>query len=421
MTSYNAKVSHNIEQIKQDIEKAGSQDELVEVIKQVASHPGPLDYQDNLYRIFCGLSLSLALVSLVLNFFGFELPDALVSVMGMYMESSVFWYPIIGFITLGYWLEDKGWKLPLSGPVWGRLAIWGGLAVLLLFLPMWPHLYWDKWLYTLSVWLGFYSPLMGLAVHNLVIGTLLLLWLRKRSNWRKPLSDRIFLLDALYNNNLKPVSFSGESLAEGFAERFVEFKRGNEKREIQQLFEGQYQGQEHSFDYQLYKYHYVVKTTQTETDSDGNTRTRTVRKSYYRHGIMLDFPFARALCLSSDVEVRPRGEKYTSASNAFNRRFKVRARDPIVAARLLSPVLEERLTQFAEAFRNLVLEICPNGKLCVAVDADLLGVKRVYGLDKPQAFAEEIAGHTELKEIAHILDTVHEMMRYSDNNFKASA
>ncbi|MFC3153455.1 DUF3137 domain-containing protein [Litoribrevibacter euphylliae] len=420
MTSHNSQVTANIAEINARVEKATSQDELVTLIRDVENHSGPLDYDDTHYRIYTWAHLILGiLIPICIFFWGFL--GAAVTPVYWVIHYSSFWLPLWSLYILWAVLDDRNKRLPLPtifDTSWARIAVLGVLAVGLWFLYEWHILYWE-YFNLLSMLLGFYENYAGLSVHLLIIGGLLWFWLRGRAKWRDPVSEKIFLLDALFNNDLKPVKCDGKGLAKTLGEEFAEFIRGNDIRQIKDLYQGKFEGEEHSFEYQLYCFHYVKKRTETYTDAKGNTQTRTVRDHFYRHGFIVDFPYVKSLSLDADRSISFRGEKYRGTSNEFNRIFKVKAADPISAARLLSPVLEEQLVTFAKAFKSPTLEISSRGRLCVAVQDNLLSLKRKHGLENPGAFAEEIAGHTELKEVQKILDLLHELMRYTDNNFTA--
>ncbi|MGS0828123.1 DUF3137 domain-containing protein [Shewanella sp. 0m-8] len=420
MLAYNAQVTRNIAAIRTDVETAKSQEDLIALVHGVEHHQGPLDYQDNWYRFFCAVSLFFALLPIAFEL-GLVVPDFVMHILRGALSYSVIWYPMLGLATLTRYFEDKGKCLPIPGPQWGRMLLMAAVGAALNLLPQWPHWYWNMYFETLASFLGFWYPSSGFAAHNGVVGVIMLLWLRGRMKWRNKLSDTIFLKDALFNNNLQAVPFEGKKLAKELQASFKEFKRGNDLREIQSLYKSTYQGDIHQFDYQLYRFHYIIKRTETTTDANGKSTTRTVRDSYYRHGVLLDFPFAQDMSISNDFGIKGRGERYKSASNAFNHQYRVHAKELMSAARLLSPAVEEKLTVFAKQLKKPVLEFGQQGKLCLAVSDDLLAVKRVNGLDNPKAFAEELAGHTELKQMNQMLELVHEMMRFSDNNFKACA
>jgi hypothetical protein len=421
MRSHNSQVTAHIAEIKDKVEAATSQDDLVSVIRYVENHPGPLDYKDTPYRIYSWAHLSMV----VLMMLSFLLVDSIGSAgiiflpVYWFVGYSYLWLPALSFYVLWTALDDRNKRLPLpvvfdkpSVRILLSLALGAGLW----FVPMWPFIYWD-FFSLLSNFVGGFEPSFGLGVYALVIGGLLWFWLRSRKHWRNDVSERIFLLDALFNNNLKPVEFSGDSMAKSLCDEFREFKRGNDIRRIEALYKGRYEGDDLSFEYQLYYFHYVQKRTQTYKDSNGNTQTRTVRDHYYRHGILMDFPYAKALSLDGDHRIKFQGEDYRGTSNAFNKTFKAKANDPLSIARFLSPVLEERFVQFSKAFKLPTLEVSFKGRLCLAVDNDVLALKRQYGLDNPRAFAEEIEGHTDLSKLQEMLALIHDVMRFNDNNF----
>ncbi|GAL18729.1 predicted membrane protein [Vibrio maritimus] len=170
-----------------------------------------------------------------------------------------------------------------------------------------------------------------------------------RSSWRGEVSDTIFFKDAMLNNNLTAVSSGSQYTVSALQERFTEFNRGNEGYGIKGLYQGSHQiYDDYSFDYKLYKYRYVIKRTETYTDSKGKLRTRTVRSEYFRDGLLFDFPYAKGVNVSADGRLKYKGERYTSASNEFNRSFKVTANEKIEAAKLLTPAVVETLNNGLE-------------------------------------------------------------------------
>ncbi|MCL2914511.1 DUF3137 domain-containing protein [Shewanella corallii] len=410
VVSHNAKVEQNIEAIRDQVSSAETQQDLETVIEKVSNHAGPLDYQDTLYRVFFGSGLVMVILSIMAMFADDSAGKVWQSPPGsVVIAAYVYLYPVLALATLGQWLEDKGYGLPVSQSARVRLGCWGVAGALFAFMPNWPQ--------ELSYTMGFSSPVTGLMLSNLVFVILMFPWLRSRANWRKPLSDKIFLLDALFNNQLKEVPFSRKEKADELYGLFREFGRGNHLREVLALYQGRYEGEQHSFDYHLYKFHYVEKKTETYTDSDGKTRTRTVKYDYYRYGIYLQFPFAKGVSFQGDGRIFLRDKTFSGTSNDFNRIYKVSTEDTMDAARMLSPLLEEALVKFGEKFSSPVIEINRYGDMCVASKDKLLVTERVNGLDNPDAFLQEISGHTELEDLKLMLDTVHEMMRLCDNNF----
>ncbi|BDM63143.1 hypothetical protein NFHSH190041_05950 [Shewanella sp. NFH-SH190041] len=418
MMSYNARVAKNIARIRQQVDDCCSQDELVALIEQIATTKEPLDYRDKPYWCFCGLSILLGIVALWCGGWGNSLSPFWLSLGNRLLESSGYWYPALVLLTLGCWLADHHLVPPLPGRGWLQRAIWLIAGAGIGLLPMWQHFYWQGYFAFIGNLLPIPGPLLGMAAHNFLLGGGVLFWLMQRLGWRDAVSQQIFIRDALLNNQLTPVGNEHYAdLYQALAADFVDFERGNDVREICALYHGQYQGRCHHFDYQLYKFHYVVKKTVTTKDSEGNETSRTQRRDYYRYGIVLDFPYRTNLCLKACADISPKGKRYRGSSNDFNHIFTVYTANLNEAARLLSPVLEERLTQLGQYFRSMVLQINGAGRLCLAVDNDLLQAKRQHSLKNPTEFAAEIAGHTDFALLSALLDTVHEMKRFCDNNF----
>ncbi|MCB2384927.1 DUF3137 domain-containing protein [Thalassolituus alkanivorans] len=421
--THNQQVSANITRLKEKIEAATSQHDLVATIRSLEHHPGPLDYKDKPWQVigllFMGLG-GLALYSVFSRSLPYEF-DYFLSVVLFYSQ---YWLPVAIVVFWQLWREEKGkagflsryFKTPQQ-----RMAVAAGIPMIVVLMPFWGLVYWEG-LQILTLLVsggGFASYELGLPLLLLVTGGIVCWRLYQRKHWRRPLSERISLLDILFNNGLKALPFNGKEKAKELGQQFKEFIRGNDLREIQHLYQGHYEGELHRFDYRLYRFHYVVRRSETYTDSKGNTRTRVVRNSYYRHGLLLHFPFSRGLSLNAGSGISFSGEKYTTASNEFNRVFSVRADEEIVAARFLSPAVIEAMLAMAAEYSRPVLEINAGGDLCFAFsNDDILEHKRTYNLESPVEFASEIAKHDELEKLNGLLFQIHNLMRLTDNNFQ---
>ncbi|MBV7317478.1 DUF3137 domain-containing protein [Shewanella sp. NIFS-20-20] len=420
----NTQVSDNIRAIRREVEAAKSQQDLVKLVQKIEHHPGPLDYRDTWSQLFAWGSLCLGGIGLVLMFnFTLNLPAVVTNSLDLILYSSNVWYPMLLLMMILTLAVEKWNQLSLLSPLASRLVMALLLGGLCWFTPNWWYWY-VSYFKLISQVIGVTDMMAGIAIHNLIFGSLIMSLLYRRGRWREPVSDRIFIRDALFNNNLKEIMAGGSSLAHQLAADFSEFNRGNHSRQICARYQGHYQGGHCQFDYYLYRFQYVDKRTEQYTDGNGERKTRTVTITAYRDGILVKFPYSNALCLNGDSNLTSKrhcGAQYRGASNAFNRVFDIMAEDPQTAARLLSPAIEESLTHLATKLERPVIEISANNELCIAVDNTLLAVKRRYGLTKPKAFAKEISEHYELQEIKQMLACVDDMLRFSDNNFKAEA
>ncbi|SDJ67830.1 Protein of unknown function [Ferrimonas sediminum] len=423
--SHNKQVTANIRKIKEQVEQASGQQDLVELINEIKGHPGPLDYDDRLFHAIKWAMVYICTIGLFQNyvFYGYYSGD-LGYLLAEVLRNSSYLAPALFGIWVGQQCEKRNKRLPLPrflARPWLRIGLiaLGCVAVTAPF-ELWHQGYWfcvGNLIFLASGGGRLQPPeLVTLGLAIVIAG--LWFWLRKRQFWRDPVSDRIHLRDRLFNNGLTPVTIDKEAKAKELERQFREFDRGNYRREIMEMYQGHHQGDIHSFDFQVYKFHYVDKRTETYTDSEGKTKTRTTYDHYYRHGLLLQFPYAKSIAIDGDRRISYRGEKYTTASNEFNRHFRVRAKQEMTAARLLTPAVVELLSEFGRNHKRPIIEVNGSGYTCIAFDdRDLLTLKRQFGLDKPDAFAEEIAAHAELKKLTAIKTLVHHLMRLSDNNF----
>ncbi|MCG9730882.1 DUF3137 domain-containing protein [Shewanella sp. Isolate13] len=421
---HNQIVAQHIAKLRSDVDAATSQSDLLEVINQVKHHPGPLDYRDKITHAIKWLLVSASVLCIVFIFMRlwYEQVEPLAKLV---IDYSCYWLPVALSTLLVSFCHERGW-LPVPMPVNFALLVAAMVAVTI-FVPEWPKIYW-----ALMYGFGYVISVGEIDDHQfslwfvlIIASSLTWVWLDYRANWRKHLSDKIFLQDALFNNGLKQAKASAEDKVSALDKQFVEFRRGNGSRDMLQLFEGQYQGEQHCFNYKLYHFQYTVKRTQTSSDGNGGYKTKTVHEDRDRYGMLLDFPFAKGLCIDAEDEVKLKGsvyrEKYQTESNAFNDIYRVLACDKLTAARFLSPAMIETLLDLNRNFISPMVEIAPDGRLCIASTSKLIIEKRKHSLAKPDEFYKEIAGHTELKRVQKLLEAIHDLMRLSDNNFVTNA
>ena len=261
------------------------------------------------------------------------------------------------------------------------------------------------------------------AIASGVAALIALAIIQFRKNQINAISNLIFTKDIYADNELSPIKVNAKSYARELGESFGEFHRGNHSREIRSLVEGKHTGEEHTFTYRYYQFHYVNKVTYYETTSDGNGGTRRVRRTRYdhydRYGMLIDFQLAKSLEIVKSRGKKMYDERYKVASNNFNNQFKVYCNDSMDAARFLKPVIVLELVALASALRTLNLEFSDSGQLCVSFhDSNVLKSTRQFGIDHLAEFKQEIAGFTDLPKLKLLTESLHKLFKYSDNNFK---
>ncbi|MEZ9595910.1 DUF3137 domain-containing protein [Shewanella sp. 10N.261.52.F9] len=417
---HNQKVAQHIAKLRSDVDAATSQDDLLEVITQVKHHPGPLDYRDKITHSVKWLLISACVLCIFFIFMRlwYQQVEPLAKLV---IDDSCYWLPVALSTLLASFCHERGW-LPVPMVVSFTLLV-AAMALVTIYVPEWPEAYWTAlriFGYVISVG-EIDNQQFALWFILIITSSITWVWLDYRANWRKHLSDKIFLCDALFNNGLKQTKPAPEDKLDALVKQFAEFRRGSGTRDIEQMFAGQYQGEQHSFNYKLYHFQYTIKRTQTSSDGNGGYKTKTVHEHRDRYGMLLDFPFANGLCLDAEDEVKLKdsvyAEKYQTESNAFNDIYRVQACDKLTAARFLTPAMIETLLDLNRNFISPMVEIAPDGRLCIASTSKLIIEKRKHSLAKPDEFYQEIAGHTELKRVQKLLAAVHELMRLSDNNF----
>jgi len=254
-------------------------------------------------------------------------------------------------------------------------------------------------------------------------------WWRSRSI--KNLSQTIYAKDVLFDNQLSPVQVNSSAQAKMFGRRFKEFNRGNHRRDIESLYDGQFAGSEHQFPFQFYHFHYVDKriVTRTTTNSKGQVRTTTHTEydHYHRYGLIMPFSYARDIAVLSGRVSGISGfldsfgssrDTYKPSSNRFNKTYTVYTQSEMAAAKFLEPAVVTAFEEIATAFKGLNFEFNSDGDLCMSFkDNDVVSFKRTYGLDQPAEFIAELKQQNTLDKLNKALEHIHILMKHSDNNF----
>ncbi|HTM67792.1 MAG TPA: hypothetical protein VL426_00695 [Candidatus Binatia bacterium] len=237
------------------------------------------------------------------------------------------------------------------------------------------------------------------------------------------ISDIIFEKDIAFDNGLTEVEVEdGHEMYERLRERFGDFRsRGDESRYIRDLVKGEWTGTEHSFPFEYYVFHYVRVYYVTVTKKVGNQTVTTRERrteTLYRYGLLLDFPFAKGIAVTSGGGSYDYPEGFQPTSESFSGSFEVGADDRQTAARFLKPAVVLAFTEMNAHFSGLNVEIDREGKMNIAFsDSDVLDLERRSSIADPDAFEAEIRSHLALPKLRMLLQFVETLKKHNDSNF----
>lgn len=435
---HNKIVSDNIQELRDLTEEAKTEQNLIDIINKVKEHPGPLDY-DN--RMLIGISATLVYFILIgiaqFNVIGYDSPSHTVSTVSDFIGAftSLLYFtvkvmlvclPAVVSVFIVKIFEKRGVAIPLPEKLnhpFNRMSLIALLATGLFCFFL------DFYQVELSLtesllyanYRGYYiyiSPIMGVVLFIVVL--CLCFWWYLRKNWRTGLSNDIYARDILLDNELTVVDLSVDNKKEDLLDSFEVFKRGDPQlREIKALYKTYYRGEVHSFDFEVFQFEYTIVKTRTSTDSKGRRTTTRDYYTYYRQGVMVDFPWVKNVLVSSDSTHKLKGNTYKTESNDFNKKYRVYADDSMSAARLLTPSMVEFLMELEQKDKALELEFRDDGRLCMIFNGtDITSTnRRSAGLNEPDQFVEVIRAHRELKLLDQLKVKVHSIMELCDNNF----
>ena len=195
-------------------------------------------------------------------------------------------------------------------------------------------------------------------------------FMRKR-NHVNSVANRIMLKSVLIDNCLQVDDVDGKALWRSLKSSFPEFRRGDESQAITQLYAGYLEMPEGEQPFQLYEFHYVEVETRSYTEYDETskthqTREEEIRHTFYRYGILMDFPVS-GFCLSG-TGLKPFREKWTTTSRYLNKKLAMTAVSEMTLAKVLQPAVILMLEEKLLAFKKPSLHVTENGKLCFAAN-----------------------------------------------------
>lgn len=250
----------------------------------------------------------------------------------------------------------------------------------------------------------------GLAV---VVGLIVAYVFSKHSNVGE-ISDLIFYKDLLWDNELRDIEIEPTQKYKELRKRFADFNRGDEQRTIESWLEGQYQGAEHKFKFNLYHFRYIVVTYRTVKVGKSTTVQR-VETPYHRYGMLVDFPYAPNFLITNNMEKKSLPHNWETSSKEFNDKYSCSTDSESEIAKFLSPATVLAFCNFKE-FNDLEWEV-NNGKMCISFSDEIISLERQHGIENPEVFEKEIQGKLHLQEINKLKDFIHKMMTNSDSNF----
>jgi len=272
-------------------------------------------------------------------------------------------------------------------------------------------------LYALAVGVGLYmysidgDILMALLPFFGGIGFSVMAGLRNAK--ANTLSDGIFKRDILFDNEMTAITRGLARQTRSLIQTFADFRRGNHEREVRELIRGTFTGEEHSFIYHYFHFHYVDRY-----ETVVGSKRRTVYDHHDRYGILVQFDFTQNMAIQSFGRLRNWSATFRTASNRFNKLYDVEAALELDAAKFLKPKVVVAFEDFYRKFYKPNFEFTSTGELCMSFnDKGLVQVGHSYSLNEPDLFIEELRQANDLPKLKVALEHIHTLMKYSDSNF----
>ena len=256
--NHNQQVHQNIQRIRDEVDSAESQRDLTNILVNIDSHKGKLDYKNPLLGSIKWSLLMLGLMAFVL----IVLRDRTITantIAHYVVDDSAYWFPVV----LATIILCFKWERTTS-----RLVFWSSfaaaatlLAICFVHSSTWSVLYWTVFL-CLSKLISFIIVLIlaqgshqddsyhhsyhhshvdtpisfgafdfgaqfAFSITLLVSGGILWLVLKSKNNWRSKVSTQMFFLSTIFQNGLQKLATPEWELSEFYKNNFMEFRRGD--------------------------------------------------------------------------------------------------------------------------------------------------------------------------------------------------
>lgn len=321
------------------------------------------------------------------------------------------------FEQLGSYLADNGIKLRYS--VGQQMALGGGVALL-------------AYLNALL----FATPLIFLCLVCLAIGIVV-------DSIR--LSAKIVAVCDLVVERFAFLSYElllvESEPVRARAKRLEELNRGASGRRIWNTYQGHYQGKNVDFSYTTYQfecsdrredafqlskqtsYFYRIEfspfrvITEARSHGKGNIDRRS--------GILVEFPYASELRISSEGRSNVYPLVYEPAAYDFRRSFSCNGRSEESLARFLNPATIEAISRASRTVPGLVVEVSSDNLLCLSTsksrvtEVELPDYRKdsINPAKNPEALKTLIQMDRPMWILDALLELAEELVRYHDSNF----
>lgn len=249
------------------------------------------------------------------------------------------------------------------------------------------------------------------------------------SNSREKLLDKaattLLHRAAFLANNLREEPVDPIDYACHLSETFTEFNRG-EHSEITRCLRTNYEGEEHSIDFQICRLEYIPSATSRFSETHGGYRTH--RRLYddenrgplffARHSLIFPFDQIKNLHILENKIDNPIGEKWKTASIEFNDRFSVYTEKPETAATFLKPKIIETLLKISDEYEYINLEFSSDNQACLSfMRYDVLFAPKYQWDGNMENLIKNIENPLVYEKLERLFGHVHTLMKYNDSNF----
>ncbi|QCU89696.1 hypothetical protein [Thiomicrorhabdus sediminis] len=263
----------------------------------------------------------------------------------------------------------------------------------------------NLWLYIVAAIFATASVLVWLQSANWIktaipaaAALLAIFYAIKRNRRLKNLAKDAFFKSILIDNQLSLINLPiGD-----FKRLFCGFKQGNHKNEIKQAYQS-------DNGFIVFHYHYVER----EKDHDDKHYHD---EHFHRYGIVMSLDETSydyngvVICHSKPEDARFQ-ERFKPAYNKFNRKLKAYGKNQMQLARLLTPVVVEKLAEYEDILSDMLVQISGN-QLCIYGELELMQHNSTpYDYTTPDEFAKDILIHEQFDNLNQILALANTLRR----------
>ncbi|WP_052380101.1 MULTISPECIES: hypothetical protein [unclassified Pseudoalteromonas] len=250
------------------------------------------------------------------------------------------------------------------------------------------------------------TTIIASSISSMIFGVILM----HRGGKKADIASNLVVKSVEIKNGLVKQSINGKDLWRDLKSKFSLFNCGDESQEITELLLGT---TDQGVEFQIFEFQYVDVREVEEEDSDGNKTTKEERTTHSITGALTKVDNFSGFTINTSGYKN----KWSSASKHFNKRFKIKCANEILAAKFFTP---STVLAFEDRYTGLLsLDFKDFGDICLEFDSKILPSNmRVKSIKKTDEFIHQLESPIELEVVTQAKEVIDLIYKKTNRKLK---